>query len=141
MSAPIVDAGPLISLFDVRDPLHDRATEIAASVSGSMHTTCPTFTEVLYFLGARCGSQMQRALWMFRARGRIEITPFDWDRAAELMAQYSDGKMDLADASLVALAEERHVLDVLTWDSDFYAYRIRGTHEQEMFHVIGPTGG
>ena len=45
-------------------------------------------------------------------------------RMAELMARYSDLPMDLAAASLVALAEERHLHRVFTLDSDFRVYRL-----------------
>jgi hypothetical protein len=44
-----------------------------------------------------------------------------------LMHKYRDHPMDLADASLVRLAEERHLRDIFTLDqSDFGTYRIHG---------------
>jgi len=44
-----------------------------------------------------------------------------------LMQKYRDHPMDLADASLVRLAEERHVRDIFTLDErDFRTYRIHG---------------
>jgi uncharacterized protein len=44
-----------------------------------------------------------------------------------LMQKYRDHPMDLADASLVRLAEERNVRDVFTLDErDFRTYRIYG---------------
>jgi len=45
-------------------------------------------------------------------------------RMPALMEQYSDLPMDLADASLVALAEERHLRDVFTLGRDFRVYRL-----------------
>lgn len=45
------------------------------------------------------------------------------------MAKYADRPMDLADATLVALAEERGERRIFTLDSDFRIYRIHGrTH-------------
>ena len=41
-----------------------------------------------------------------------------------LMAQYQDVPMDLADASLVAAAEEQNLRVVFTLDSDFLIYRL-----------------
>ena len=41
-----------------------------------------------------------------------------------LMAQYANVPMDLADASLVALAESRGIRRLFTIDSDFYIYRL-----------------
>lgn len=47
-------------------------------------------------------------------------------RAAGLMEKYADRPMDLADATLVALAEERGLTQIFTLDEDFRIYRIRG---------------
>ena len=43
--------------------------------------------------------------------------------------------MDLADATLVALAEEGNDRRIFTLDSDFHVYRIRG---RQRFDVIPP---
>ncbi len=69
-------------------------------------------------------------------KGEIKIHPpndKEWERVSELMEQYQDTPMDLADASLVSLAELSGLRRILTLDSDFYAYRINGT---ETFEVI-----
>ncbi|HET8583964.1 MAG TPA: hypothetical protein VFL65_11980 [Jatrophihabitans sp.] len=46
--------------------------------------------------------------------------------ARELMAKYADLPMHLADATLVALAEERHDDTMFTLDPDFEVYRLYG---------------
>ena len=43
---------------------------------------------------------------------------------AALMRQYSDTPMDLADASLIAVAESQSLRRVFTLDGDFYIYRL-----------------
>ena len=43
---------------------------------------------------------------------------------AELMEKYQDTPMDLADASLVAVAEDLSMRRVFTIDTDFYIYRL-----------------
>ncbi len=53
-----------------------------------------------------------------------DLTPAEADRMAALMQQYRDTPMDLADASLVAVAESRTLRRVFTTDSDFYVYRL-----------------
>ena len=42
------------------------------------------------------------------------------------MMKYADVPMDFADATLVALAEERDDTRILTLDSDFHVYRLHG---------------
>ena len=45
------------------------------------------------------------------------------------MERYADLPMDLADATLVAVAEEGGIDRVFTLDSDFRVYRLRGRQE------------
>jgi uncharacterized protein len=47
------------------------------------------------------------------------------------MTKYSDLQMDLADATLVALAEERRLYRIFSLD-DFHLYRIRGRRRFEV---------
>ncbi len=51
-------------------------------------------------------------------------TPEETARIFALMEQYKDRPMDLADASLVALAEVGGYTRVFSIDSDFYVYRL-----------------
>lgn len=54
------------------------------------------------------------------------------ERAAALMKKYADRPMHLADASLVALAEERGLTRIFTLDRDFYIYRRKDGHTCEV---------
>jgi predicted nucleic acid-binding protein len=49
-----------------------------------------------------------------------------------LMIQYQDVPMDLADASLVAIAEVLNQRQIFTLDSDFYIYRRYGNQPFEV---------
>ncbi|MGH8718114.1 MAG: hypothetical protein ACREV0_04110 [Burkholderiales bacterium] len=48
------------------------------------------------------------------------------DDLLRLLAKYKDRPMDLADASLVLLAEKTGCFDILTIDRGFDVYRARG---------------
>ncbi len=124
----LTDTGPLVALLDVRDPHHERCREAGRRLPPTPFlTTWPCFTEAIYLLGAAGGYPFQAALWELRRRARLEIaelTAVEVDRAAELMKTYSDRPMDLADASLVALAESRRIGRLFTLDSDFRFYRL-----------------
>ena len=81
----------------------------------------------MYFLGRYGSFVYQTALWNLRATGRLVLhlsTLEEIDRMAELMTQYSNIPMDLADASLIAAAESLDLRRVFTFDSDFYIYRL-----------------
>lgn len=60
-------------------------------------------------------------------------TEEETERMQALMEQYKDTPMDLADASLVALAEVLAVRRIFTLDSDFHVYRIHGKDAFEVF--------
>lgn len=74
------------------------------------------------------GVRGQRALWEMVARNVVELVDLDANaisRVRQLMEKYSDVPMSLADASLVAVADERGIRHVFTLDSDFSIYRRR----------------
>ena len=52
------------------------------------------------------------------------MNPDEVDRIAALMDKYQDKPMDLADASLVAAAENLGISRLFTLDSDFHIYRM-----------------
>ena len=54
----------------------------------------------------------------------LDLTLAETDRMDALMSQYTNVPMDLADASLVAIAESRGNARLFTLDSDFYIYRL-----------------
>ena len=123
----LTDAGPLTALIDPRDPDHQRCASIAASRLGPLATTWPAFTEAMYLAGRAAGWRAQEVLWRWIASGALvvqDLTPRTVARMPVLMERYSDLPMDLADASLVALAEERRLRQVFTLDSDFRVYRL-----------------
>ena len=121
----LTDAGPLVALLDRGEPDHVRCREALGRLHGPMLTTWPAFTEAMYLLGEAGGWKAQEALWRLLNRGDLLVDmPRRLDRIAALMGKYRDVPMDLADASLVALAEERGSTTVLTLDRDFRVYRL-----------------
>ena len=63
---------------------------------------------------------------------------FALERSFELMEQYADHPMDLADASLIAAAEATQTRKIFTIDhNDFSSYRIRQGHRYEKVEILG----
>ena len=89
----------------------------------------------MYLLFRYGGYPAQKALWSYV---QDEVLTFhlsgadEQRRMAELMELYRDRPMDLADASLVATAEQLGVTRIFTLDSDFYVYQIGGTKPFEV---------
>lgn len=84
-------------------------------------------TETCYLLLTRLGNASQRSFVESLGNGAsafFDLRPEHAPRIAALMQSYSDLPMDLADASLVLLAEELGHGRILSTDSrDFNAYR------------------
>lgn len=122
----LTDAGPLIALIDAGDSRHDDCRAALDDVQLPLLTTWSAFTEAMH-LTRRAGWPAQAALWRLVERGDLVIDspgPELAARAAKLIETYSDRPMDLADATLVALAEERGLSRIFTLDSDFHVYRL-----------------
>ncbi len=122
----LTDAGPLIAIIDRDDADHGLCVAALSAVRLPLQTTWPAFTEAMYVLGASTGAPGQRALWGMVSDGVLEIVDLPRsaiDRAARLMEKYADLPMDLADATLVAVADQLGRSRIFTIDSDFTVYR------------------
>lgn len=135
MKSILADTGPLVALLLRRDP-HHRAT--VRWMTDNVHrllSTWPVITEACHFLELRG----KLALFEFIERGALvvaDIVPGDLKAVAKIMSTYADREVDLADASLVLLAERTGVTDIITIDrNDFSTYRLgRG----RVFNIVFP---
>lgn len=125
----LADAGPLVALLDADEVDHERCRAALRELTLPMVTTWPAFTEAMSLVARAGGWPAQEALWRLALREDLVVAELPRraiERAAALMEQYEDLPMDLADATLVALAEERGLRRVFTLDAHFRVYRFRG---------------
>lgn len=122
-----VDAGFLFALVDRRDAWHDRARAMAPTASQGWVTTWPVLTEAAHLMTRWLGAPFAAALMDDVAAGGIAVwepPPALWPRIPTLMRKYARLPMDLADASLVLLAEDLGHGRILSTDQrDFRTYR------------------
>lgn len=94
---------------------------------GPYVTTWPVMTETCHLLASRFGVESEIAFVRSGALGAFQIFalgPAHLPRIEALMAKYRALPMDLADASLVIVAEESGSGDILSTDArDFGTYR------------------
>ena len=131
----LVDAGPLVALIDSGEPDHKDCVAMLESLTAPMVTSWPALTEAMYLLGAAGGWRARDAIWKLVERGDLQLVELDESlrrRTRALMAKYQDTPMDLADASLVAIAEELGLKRVFTLDADFQVYRFKGRGKFEI---------
>ena len=108
--------------------MHEAVATSLEKFSGQLVTTGAVVTEVMYFLSDLPDGPVSFAELLLASGARIAglTQPADIVRAAELMSKYSDTPMDFADATLVLLAEELEVAEILTLDRrGFTTYRTR----------------
>ena len=134
MKSTLIDAGPLISLFNKNDKYHSKIKDFLKTYKGQFITTWPVITEVSHMLDFNIQTQIDFLSWVQVGGVKIEeIDNLDIIRIITLSKKYSDVPMDLADASLVVLSEKLNIKEIVTIDSDYYVYR---TINKEMIENI-----
>lgn len=123
----IIDSGPLIALFDRDDSFHERAVEFVRGFRGTLVTTLPVLTEVSHLLDFNGRVQRDFLRWVRDGAVQlVDVTTEDLSRLCELTEKYADRPMDFADATLVLIAERTGIKQVVSLDSDFEIYRVKG---------------
>ncbi|MBI5481960.1 MAG: PIN domain-containing protein [Deltaproteobacteria bacterium] len=131
MTAPgvaLIDTGPLVALLDAADAHHERCVAAFRELVAPPVTTWPVLTEASYLLADVPGGPA--ALLELVRRGAVTVSQLDAadvPRLAQLLAKYADLPADLADCSLLRVAEREGLRTILTLDRrDFGTYRLPG---------------
>ena len=123
----LIDTGPIVALFDQDDRRHSLCLDILKAIREPLLTTWPVLAECFYLLNFSW--EVQDSLWLFIRRGGINLYDLkkeDLLRCHDLMKQYNDLPMDLADATLVTLADALDISKIFTLDhKDFSIYRFK----------------
>ncbi|TGL46481.1 PIN domain-containing protein [Leptospira wolffii] len=123
-SVALIDSGPMIALFNASDEYHKSVFKFLKSYKGGLKTTWPVITEAVYLLSFSVSAQSDFLEWIERGGVQIsEIAVRDLKYIKNRMQKYSDLPMDLADASLICLAEREEISKIVSIDSDFSIYR------------------
>ena len=137
----LTDTGPLYAMVDPKGQprQYARCKALLPLQPLPLMTTWPCLSETMYLTGKNGGWHMQKLVAEYVEVGMVRLhTPSETEtqRILALMDKYQDRPMDLADASLVALAEARGYQRVFSIDSDFYMYRLADGSALEV--VPGP---
>lgn len=123
----IADTGFWLALSDEKDSYHQAANQAFQTYDEPLITTWPVMTETCYLLLDRKGVKAQVKFVSNYYQGLFsvfDLTPEHGETIAQLMQQYADLPMDLADASLVILAEHLGHGRIFSVDQrDFNTYR------------------
>lgn len=129
----LIDTGPLVAWLDRGDQDHARVSAFLAGFQGSLLTTWPVLTEVCHLLPTYIVPRFLR--WAALSVELHDVPTVAIADIAVWMEKYHDLPMDLADASLVWLADRVGVVDILTLDKrDFGVYRL--SHGRRFHNVL-----
>ncbi|MDA8138626.1 MAG: PIN domain-containing protein [Desulfobacteraceae bacterium] len=122
----LMDTGPWVALLDRSESNHTKTIQWFRSFDGWLYSTEAVLTEVLYLLNFSI--KAQTAAMDFVLSTAIEIIPMDLaslKTAKALMRKYADTPMDYADSTLVCLAMETGINNIVTFDrKDFSIYQV-----------------
>jgi len=123
----IADTGFWLALANRNDAFHVAARVAYQKLTEPLITTWPVMTETCHLLVTRVGVAAQIKFVQSFVEGAFQVFDLRTGHAARLqhlMVQYADLPMDLADASLVILAEHLgHGRIFSTDERDFRSYR------------------
>jgi predicted nucleic acid-binding protein len=120
----LIDTGPIVALLNRRDKHHKRVLEFTQNYSGGFVATWSVITEATHLLRNSIHAQLNLLEWI--RRGGIDIFQIeknDVERMITLTKKYSDLPMDLADCSLIIVAEKLGIDEIISIDSDYDVYR------------------
>ncbi|HEX7448806.1 MAG TPA: PIN domain-containing protein [Pirellulales bacterium] len=127
--ALICDTGGIYAVHDADDLQHAAVKEIFENEPGPLFLPAVLLAEIDYLLTRRLGVDAALDFIDSIERGAFTLvvpTAEDIARCRELMIQYRDLPLGIADASVVAAAERMHIQRILTVDErHFRAVRPR----------------
>lgn len=126
ISEPVLlDTGPLVALLHKQDDNHKLCVAQASEISGQVHTTWPVVTEAAWLL-RRISGGLEKLLNAISDRDivchHVEPVAIPW--LVEAAKQYRDLAPQIADLTLVYLADQLGIQHIFTLDRrDFAVYR------------------
>lgn len=124
----ILDTGPWVALIDRSESKHAACVNWLKNFSGRLYSSEAVLTEVLYLLNFSTIAQC--AAIDFVLTSLVEIVPANKQsllQTKNLLKKFADLPMDYADATLVCLASDTGIQNIVTFDvRDFTIYTLTG---------------
>ncbi len=131
----LLDTGPLVAALAGDDPFHEQCTEQLHSIALPFLTSWPVLAEAAWLL--RSAPEAIQHMFVWVNSRKIAVPPLGEEAApwiAAFLRKYRNIEPQLADASLVYLAERENLDVVFTLDRrDFSLYRFG---RNRRFHIL-----
>jgi uncharacterized protein len=122
----LIDTGPIVAILSETDEHHEACVQQLWAIRGPLLTCWPVITEVAWLLRAH-PSAVERFLSSFNGRPfqLLALTEAELPEIAAILAKYKSLGIQLADASLVHLANREGIGTIFTLDRrDFGVLRL-----------------
>jgi len=133
--SPVADTGCVVALLNNADPMHS-AVQTVYNQYQKILLPQTVLTEVAYLLGRDSGIATVVTLLRSISASRfrlVALTEQDLNRAAEILEQYTDSRVDFVDATVMAVAERYNSTKILTLERrDFELFRPRHCNNFEI---------
>ena len=123
----ILDTGPWVALIDRSESKHDICVKWFRNFSGELYSSEAVLTEVLYLLNFSIKAQTAAIDFILKSVVKIISSNIEsLKKARNLIEKYSDLPMDYADATIVCIAADTGIYNIITFDEkDFNIYRLK----------------
>ena len=126
----LVDTNVWLTSVDRCARHHTVCRHLLAARRGQLAAPVPVIAETSWMILERLGPSAQARFVRLVTEGHlqvVELTSDDWARCLDLVTSYANLRLDLMDASLVAVAE-RLVIELASFNGrDFHTVRPRHT--------------
>ena len=136
MNRWLIDAGAFVAYLDPKDLHHVLVSASLEQSRPAFWTTMPIITEAMHLLARVPDGPAELLEFIQEAQVAVEpcSTFQDMHRIVVLMEKYHDIPMDFADGSLVCLADDLNIRDILTTDER--GFRVFRIHGRQSFHLV-----
>lgn len=120
----LLDTGFLYALLNRTESNHERVLAVSRTIREPIILPVPAITEVAYLLLRDVGSEAVADFLQSLTTTDLILespTTSDLERAAEVIRQYADARVDFVDAVIVAISERLTITRVLTLDVRHFA--------------------
>jgi uncharacterized protein len=125
----LVDTNIWLAAADRRSDRHAECAALLRARRGELAAPVPVIAEASWLILDRLGTAAQASYLRLITSGQltpVDLTGADWQRCADLAEQYASLRLDLIDASIVAVAERLGLTKLATLNHrDFTVVRPR----------------
>ena len=131
----IIDTGFLVALFNKRDEHHIQAKEVSREIDHLEWNSTPFVIQEIFWLLSKRESFSTAVSFLQKVKSFLTIPNLTqiWpERLSSILGQFASAKIDLADASLIMLADhlktgqivsvDRKDFSILRWNSGCSAF-------------------